>query len=69
MYMVDEDKVFVVISIHLHGVQVEWGWQEPMAVGETMWFIINCFQRNGQPYPVCDTDNLEVAISHGTRKV
>lgn len=50
-------------------VQVEWGWQEPQPVGETMCFTVHCFQRNGQPYPVCDTDNLEVTISHGTRKV
>lgn len=49
--------------------QVEWGWEEPVTVGETMCFSVVCFQRNGQPYPVCDTDGLCVAISHGNRKV
>ncbi|XP_053612739.1 apoptosis-resistant E3 ubiquitin protein ligase 1 isoform X2 [Plodia interpunctella] len=49
--------------------RVEWGWTEPHAVGETMCFTILCFQRNGQPYPICDTDDLSVYISHGTRKI
>ncbi|KAL0881242.1 hypothetical protein ABMA27_002339 [Loxostege sticticalis] len=49
--------------------RVEWGWQEPQVVGETMCFTVLCFQRNGQPYPICDTDELTVMISHGTRKI
>lgn len=49
--------------------KVEWGWEEPQAVGDTMCFTVFCFQRNGQPYPICDTDELVVNISHGTRKV
>ncbi|KAH9640015.1 hypothetical protein HF086_008110 [Spodoptera exigua] len=34
-----------------------------------MCFTVHCFQRNGQPYPICDTDELTVAITHGSRKV
>ncbi|CAB3235318.1 unnamed protein product [Arctia plantaginis] len=55
--------------LHPPSCKVEWGWQEPQAVGETMCFTVHCFQRNGQPYPICDTDELTVSISHGTRKV
>ncbi|KAJ0175869.1 hypothetical protein K1T71_009028 [Dendrolimus kikuchii] len=55
--------------LHPGSCRVEWGWQEPQAVGETMCFTVLCFQRNGQPYPICDTDELTVTISHGTRKV
>ncbi|XP_075974360.1 apoptosis-resistant E3 ubiquitin protein ligase 1 isoform X3 [Anticarsia gemmatalis] len=55
--------------LHPPSCRVEWGWQEPQAVGETMCFTVHCFQRNGQPYPICDTDELTVSISHGTRKV
>ncbi|XP_052755161.1 apoptosis-resistant E3 ubiquitin protein ligase 1 [Galleria mellonella] len=49
--------------------KVEWGWEEPQQVGETMCFTVLCFQRNGQPYPICDTDDLAVSITHGTRKI
>lgn len=59
-------NIFFYQSFHL---QVEWGWTEPQAVGETMCFTVHCFQRNGQPYPICDTDELTVAITHGSRKV
>ncbi|XP_072939156.1 apoptosis-resistant E3 ubiquitin protein ligase 1 [Epargyreus clarus] len=55
--------------LHPPSCKVEWGWQEPQPVGETMCFTVHCFQRNGQPYPVCDTDDLTVSISHGTRKI
>lgn len=55
--------------LHPGSCKVEWGWQEPQPVGETMCFTVLCFQRNGQPYPICDTDQLTVNISHGTRKV
>lgn len=27
------------------------------------------YQRNGQPYPICDKDNLLVDVSEGTRRV
>ncbi|XP_069356586.1 apoptosis-resistant E3 ubiquitin protein ligase 1 isoform X2 [Maniola hyperantus] len=55
--------------LHPPSCKVEWGWEEPQPVGETMCFTVHCFQRNGQPYPICDTDELVVHISHGTRKV
>ncbi|CAH0581652.1 unnamed protein product [Chrysodeixis includens] len=55
--------------LHPPSCKVEWGWTEPQAVGETMCFTVHCFQRNGHPYPICDTDELSVSISHGTRKV
>ncbi|XP_060803597.1 apoptosis-resistant E3 ubiquitin protein ligase 1 [Amyelois transitella] len=55
--------------LHPPSCRVEWGWTEPQAVGETMCFTVLCFQRNGQPYPICDTDDLTVSISHGTRKI
>uniref|UniRef100_A0A2A4K2U1 HECT-type E3 ubiquitin transferase n=1 Tax=Heliothis virescens TaxID=7102 RepID=A0A2A4K2U1_HELVI len=55
--------------LHPPSCKVEWGWTEPQAVGETMCFTVHCFQRNGHPYPICDTDELTVSITHGTRKV
>ncbi|XP_068632769.1 apoptosis-resistant E3 ubiquitin protein ligase 1 [Battus philenor] len=55
--------------LHPPSCKVEWGWQEPQPVGETMCFTILCYQRNGQPYPICDTDELTVSITHGTRKI
>nr|XP_037870320.1 apoptosis-resistant E3 ubiquitin protein ligase 1 isoform X2 [Bombyx mori] len=55
--------------LHPPSCRVEWGWEEPQVVGETMCFTVLCYQRNGQPYPICDTDELAVSISHGTRKV
>ncbi|CAH2108694.1 unnamed protein product [Euphydryas editha] len=55
--------------LHPPSCKVEWGWEEPQAVGDTMCFTVFCFQRNGQPYPICDTDELVVNISHGTRKI
>ncbi|XP_041982251.1 apoptosis-resistant E3 ubiquitin protein ligase 1 isoform X2 [Aricia agestis] len=55
--------------LHPPSCKIEWGWEEPAAVGETMCFTVLCYQRNGQPYPVCDTDDLTVSISHGTRKI
>lgn len=27
------------------------------------------YQRNGQPYPICDKDNLIVEVTEGTRRV
>ncbi|KAM3963767.1 LOW QUALITY PROTEIN: apoptosis-resistant E3 ubiquitin protein ligase 1 [Aphomia sociella] len=55
--------------LHPPSCKVEWGWEEPQQVGETMCFTVLCFQRNGQPYPICDTDELTVSISLGTRKI
>ncbi|KAG7305871.1 hypothetical protein JYU34_008414 [Plutella xylostella] len=55
--------------LHPPSCKVEWGWTEPREVGDCMCFTVHCFQRNGQPYPVCDTDQLAVNIAHGTRKI
>lgn len=61
--------MYCVLNVSVRRLQVEWGWQEPQPVGETMCFTVLCYQRNGHPYPVCDTDQLTVNITHGTRKV
>ncbi|XP_050668968.1 apoptosis-resistant E3 ubiquitin protein ligase 1 isoform X2 [Leptidea sinapis] len=55
--------------LHPPSCKVEWGWEDPQPVGETMCFTIYCYQRNGQPYPICDTDDLTVHITHATRKI
>lgn len=34
-----------------------------------MLLLFKFYQRNGQPYPICDKDNLIVDVSEGTRKV
>ncbi|KAK0178888.1 hypothetical protein PV327_007731 [Microctonus hyperodae] len=49
--------------------RVHFEWEQPQLVGETMTFIIKFYQRNCQPYPICDKDNLLVDVSEGTRKV
>lgn len=54
--------------LHAPNCKVEWGWTEPQAVGGTMCFTVRFFQRNGQPYPICDTDQLCITVSHGARK-
>lgn len=32
-------------------------------------FLFQFYQRNGQPYPICDTDNLFVEVTEGARRV
>lgn len=49
--------------------KVQWDWKDPHIVGGTMCFIVRFFQRNGQPYPICDTDQFYVEISEGNRKI
>lgn len=49
--------------------KVQFDWSDPQVVGETMCFIVRFFQRNGQPYPICDTDQFFVEVTEGTRKV
>ncbi|XP_055858941.1 apoptosis-resistant E3 ubiquitin protein ligase 1 isoform X2 [Episyrphus balteatus] len=49
--------------------KVQWDWKDPHVVGGTMCFIVRFFQRNGQPYPICDTDQFFVEVTEGTRKV
>lgn len=49
--------------------KVIWDWIEPHVVGDTMIFTVRFFQRNGKPYPICDTDQFFVEVTEGTRKV
>lgn len=49
--------------------KVCWDWTDPHVVGGTMCFTVRFFQRNGQPYPICDTDQFFVEVIEGTRKV
>lgn len=49
--------------------KVQFEWKEPQRVGETMCFFVRFYQRNGQPYPICDTDQFFVEVSEGARKV
>lgn len=49
--------------------KVTWGWTDPHVVGDTMIFSVRFFQRNGQPYPICDTDQFFVEVTEGARKV
>ncbi|XP_012283747.1 apoptosis-resistant E3 ubiquitin protein ligase 1 isoform X1 [Orussus abietinus] len=49
--------------------RVHFEWEEPQLVGETMTFTVKFYQRNGQPYPICDKDNLIVEVTEGTRRV
>lgn len=49
--------------------KVTWDWNDPHIVGGTMVFTVRFFQRNGQPYPICDTDQFFVEVTEGTRKV
>lgn len=49
--------------------KVIWDWIDPHVVGDTMIFTVRFFQRNGKPYPICDTDQFFVEVTEGTRKV
>ncbi|XP_055683198.1 apoptosis-resistant E3 ubiquitin protein ligase 1 isoform X1 [Lutzomyia longipalpis] len=49
--------------------KVQFDWTDPHVVGETMCFTVRFYQRNGQPYPICDTDQFFVEVCQGTRKV
>lgn len=49
--------------------KVTFHWTDPHPVGQTVCFTVRFYQRNGQPYPICDTDQLFVEVSEGTRKV
>lgn len=48
---------------------VAWQWRDPHIVGGTMVFVVRFYQRNGQPYPICDTDQFFVEVSTGQRTV
>lgn len=49
--------------------KVHWDWLDPHVVGGTMCFTVRFYQRNGQAYPICDTDQFFVEVTEGTRKV
>lgn len=49
--------------------KVHFDWSDPYVVGETMCFTVRFYQRNGQSYPICDTDQFFVEVTEGTRKV
>ncbi|CAG2053499.1 unnamed protein product [Timema podura] len=57
--------------------KVNFEWDDPQVVGGTMTFTVKVnidlfelfYQRNGQPYPICDTDNLFVEVTEGARRV
>lgn len=49
--------------------KVTFDWADPHVVGGTMIFTVRFFQRNGKPYPICDTDQFFVEVSESTRKV
>ncbi|XP_063222882.1 apoptosis-resistant E3 ubiquitin protein ligase 1 isoform X2 [Bacillus rossius redtenbacheri] len=49
--------------------KVGFEWDDPQVVGGTMTFTVKFYQRNGQPYPICDTDNLFVEVTDGARRV
>ncbi len=43
--------------------KVHWDWQDPAVVGATFCFTVRFYQRNGQPYPICDTDQFFVEVT------
>ncbi|XP_014226475.1 apoptosis-resistant E3 ubiquitin protein ligase 1 isoform X1 [Trichogramma pretiosum] len=49
--------------------RVHFEWEEPQLVGETMTLNVKFYQRNGQPYPICDKDNLIVEVSQGNSSI
>lgn len=49
--------------------KVVFHWSDPYPVGQTVCFVIYFFQRNGQPYPICDTDQLSIDVSEGSKKM
>ncbi|KAF6210426.1 hypothetical protein GE061_013532 [Apolygus lucorum] len=57
--------------LHSGNTKVVFHWNDPQPVGQSSSFIISFFQRNGQPYPICDTDRLSVDVCEceGYRRV
>lgn len=57
--------------LHTGNTTVRFHWQDPQQVGQATSFTIMFYQRNGQPYPICDTDRLVVEVSEceGHRRV
>ncbi|CAH1403854.1 unnamed protein product [Nezara viridula] len=57
--------------LHTGNTAVRFHWQDPQQVGQATSFTIMFYQRNGQPYPICDTDRLTIEVSEfeGHRRV
>ncbi|KAL1505257.1 hypothetical protein ABEB36_004860 [Hypothenemus hampei] len=55
--------------LHPADCKVNFQWNSPHPVGQTTCFSVTFYQRNGQPYPICDTDNFVVDITGGNRKL
>lgn len=50
--------------------RVEWHFEDPSVVGNTMSFTVRFYQRNGNAYPICDTDQFCVEVAaDGVKKV
>lgn len=49
--------------------KVVFHWSDPHPVGRTVCFTVQFYQRNGQPYPICDADRFVVDVSEGSRKM
>lgn len=50
--------------------RVEWHFEDPCVVGSTMSFTVRFYQRNGNAYPICDTDQFFVEVAaEGAKKV
>lgn len=50
--------------------RVEWHFDDPSVVGNTMSFTVRFYQRNGNAYPICDTDQFFVEVAaEGAKKV
>jgi apoptosis-resistant E3 ubiquitin protein ligase 1 len=50
--------------------RVEWHFDDPTIVGNTMSFTVRFYQRNGNAYPICDTDQFFVeVVTEGAKKV
>lgn len=43
--------------------KVHWEWKDGAVVGGTMCFTVRFYQRNGQAYPICDTDQFFVEVT------
>lgn len=50
--------------------RVEWHFDDPCVVGSTMSLTVRFYQRNGNAYPICDTDQFFVEVAaEGAKKV
>lgn len=50
--------------------RVEWHFDDPSVVGQTMSFTVRFYQKNGNPYPISDIDHFFVEVTtDGLKKV